>query len=189
MSEKCTQWCGNGPKVAHLGPKSPFSGHKRLQTPQMAGKSGSNGGSQLNTCGGTTLGAKLVRKTHPVVWKWPKNCPYWTKNDYFFASNGPLWGHFHTTGCIFLANFASRVDPPNMFHCDPPFVPLLPSIWGLLGLLWPKKVFWAQNWPFLGHFHSIGCIFLTSFASRVVPPHVFHCDPPFVPLLPALGGL
>ena len=125
LPEKCTQWCGNGPKIVHLGPKMTS----------------------------------------------------------FFASNGPLLGLFHTT------NFASRVDPPNMFHCDPPFVPLLPSIWGLLGLLWPKKVFWAQNWPFLGHFHSIGCIFLTSFASRVVPPHVFHCDPPFVPLLPAIGGL
>ena len=131
-SEKCTQWCGNGPKFVHLGPKMTSS---------------------------------------------------------FVASNGSLWGHIHTTGCIFLANFASRVDPPNMFHCDPPFVPLLPSIWGLLGLLWPKKAFWAQNWLFLGHFHSIGCIFLTSFASRVVPPHVFHCDLPFDPLLPAILSL
>ena len=53
---------------------------KRLQ---MAGKSGSKGGSQWNTCGGTTLVAKLVRKMHPMVWKWPKNGQYWTKNAIF----------------------------------------------------------------------------------------------------------
>ena len=134
-SEKRTQWCGNGSKVAHLGPKMPFLGHKRLQTPQMTGKSGSNGGSQWDTCGGSTLSAKLVRKMHPVVRKWPQIYPFGAKNDFFFASNGPPWGHFHTTGCIFLANFAS-----NMFYCDPPFVPLLPFPWGLLGHLWPKKV-------------------------------------------------
>ena len=126
----------------------------------------------------------------------PEKCTQWCGPKFvhlgpkmtFFCLKWNTLGHFHTTGCIFLANFASRVDPPNMFHCDPPFVPLLPSIWGLLGLLWPKKEFWAQNWPFLGHFHSIGCIFLTSFVSRVVPPHVFRCDPPFVPLLAATRG-
>ena len=79
LSEKRTQWCGNGSKVAHLGPKSPFFGHKRLQTPQMAGKSGSNGGSQLNTCRRTNLGAKLVRITHPVVWKWLQSGPFGAK--------------------------------------------------------------------------------------------------------------
>ena len=83
MSEKRTQWCGNGPKMVHLGLKPPFLGHKRLQTPQMAGKSGSNGGSQLNTCRRTNLGAKLVRKTHPVVWKWPKSGQFWAKNAIF----------------------------------------------------------------------------------------------------------
>ena len=88
--EKCTQWCGNGPKVAHLGPKSPFLGHKRPQTPQMACKSGSNGGSQLNTCRRTNLGAKLVRKMHPVVWKWPQICPFGAKNDFFL----PQMEHF-----------------------------------------------------------------------------------------------
>ena len=82
-SEKRIQRCGNGPKVAHLGPKTPFLGHKRPQTPQMAGKSGSNGGSQLNTCRRTNLGAKLVRKTHPVVWKWPQSDPFGAKNAIF----------------------------------------------------------------------------------------------------------
>ena len=137
-SEKRTQWCGNGSKVAHLGPKMPFLGHKRLQTPQMIGKSGSNGGSQWDTCGGSTLSAKLARKMHPVCGNGPKFVHLGPKMT-FFASNGPLWGHFHTTGCIFLANFASRVDTTNMFYCDPPFVPLLPFLWGLLGHLWPKK--------------------------------------------------
>ena len=127
-SEKCTQWCGNGPKFVHFGPKMTF-----------------------------------------------------------FASNGPLCRPFPHHWVHFLANFASRVVPPHMFHCDPPFVPLLPSTWGPFWSLIAKKAFLAQNWPFLGHFHTIGCMFLTSFASRVVPPHVFHCDPPFVPLLPAMG--
>ena len=53
-----------GPKTGQFWPKTAFFAHKRPQTPQMAGKSGSNGGSQLNTCGGTTLDAKLVRKMH-----------------------------------------------------------------------------------------------------------------------------
>ena len=65
LSEKRTQWCGNGPKMVHLGLKPPFLGHKRLQTPKMAGKSGSNGASQLSTCGGITLGAK--KKDPPFV--------------------------------------------------------------------------------------------------------------------------
>ena len=39
-----------------LGPKC-FFGHKR---PLMDGKSGTNGGSHWNTCGGTTVDAKLV---------------------------------------------------------------------------------------------------------------------------------
>ena len=107
----------------------------------------------------------------------------------FFAQNWPFLGHFHTIGCIFLTSFATRVVPPHVFHCDPPFFPLLPATVFFLGYLWPKMTVLAQNWPFLGHFHNIGCICLTSFASRVVPSHVFHCDPPFVPLLSATGGL
>ena len=38
------------------------------------------------------------------------------------SPNGPLWGHFHTTGCLFLASFASRAVPPHVFHFDPLFV-------------------------------------------------------------------
>merc|ERR1711963_1012531 len=102
---------------------------------------------------------------------------------------GHFFGHFHTIWCIFLKSFASRVVPPHVLYCDPPFVPLLPATGGLWGHLWPKIAFFAQYWPFLGHFHAIGCIFPTSFASIVVPPHVFHCDPQFVPLFPAMGGL
>ena len=123
LPEKRIKCCGNGPKVVHLGQKTPFL------------------------------------------------------------------GHFYTTGCISMTSFASTVVPSHVFHCDPPFVPLLPATGGLWGYLWPKMAFLAQNWPFLGHFHTIGCIFLANFVSRVVPPHMFHCDPPFVPLLPAMGGL
>ena len=111
----------NGPKNGQVWAKTAVFGHKRPQTPQMAGKTGSNGGSQLNTCGRTNLGAKLVRKMHPVVWKWPQICPFWAKNDFWHFAT---LGHFHTTRCNFLANFASRVVPPHIFHCDPPFVPL-----------------------------------------------------------------
>ena len=49
----------------------------------MAGKSGSNGRSQWNTCGGTTVDAKLVRKMHPMNWKWPKNGQFWAPNTFF----------------------------------------------------------------------------------------------------------
>ena len=74
--------------MAHLEPKMPFLGHKRLQTPQMAGKSGSNGGSQLNACGRTTLDAKLVRKVHLMAWKGPKNGQFWAENA-ILAISGP----------------------------------------------------------------------------------------------------
>ena len=73
------KWPQSGPFGAQIA----IFGHKRLQTPQMAGKSGSNGGSQLNTCRRTNLGAKHVRKTHPVVWKWPQIGPFGTKNAIF----------------------------------------------------------------------------------------------------------
>ena len=49
----------------------------------MAGKSGTNGGSQWNTCGGTTLDAKLVRKVHLMAWKGPKNGKFWAKKAVF----------------------------------------------------------------------------------------------------------
>ena len=170
-SEKCTKWYGNGPKMANFGPNALFFGHKRPQRPQRDGKSGTIGGSQLNMCGGTTLDAKFARKLHLVVWKWPKVAKC---QKSFLAQNGQIWGHFHTTGCIFLTSFAPRVVPPHVFHCDPPFYPLLPAMGGLWGHLWPKMAVLAQNWPFLGPFHTIRCTFLTSFASRVVSPYVFH---------------
>ena len=157
MSEKRTQWCGNGSKVAHLGAKTAVFGHKRLQTPQMAGKSGSNGGSQWDTCGGSTLSAKLVRKMHPVVRKWPQICPFGAKNDFFLPQIGAI---STTTGCIFLKNFASRVDTTNMFYFDPPFVPLLPFLWGLLGHLGQKK---KRFGPRIGHFCAISIPFCAFF--------------------------
>ena len=128
LPEKCTQWCGNGPKVAHLMQKKSF-----------------------------------------------------------LALNGQIWGH--TTGCIFLTSFAPRVVPPHVFHCDPPFDPLLPAIWGVWSLVWPKTAILAPNGPLWSHFHTTWCVFLTSFAARVVLPHVFNCDPPFDPLLPAIWRL
>ena len=110
----------------------------------------------------------------------------WPKKKVFWAQIWPFLGHFHTILCIFLKSFASRVVPPHVLYCDPPFVPLLPVTGGLWGHSWPKIAFFAQYWPFLGHFHAIGCIFPTSFATKVVPPHVFHCDPHLDPLLPAI---
>ena len=122
----------------------------------------------------------------PSLWgPWGLLCPKKAHLD----QNWPFLGHFHTIGCICLTSFASRVVPSHVFHCDPPFVPLLPAMGGLRGHLWPKMMVLVQNWPFLGPFHAIRCTFLTSFSSRVVPPHDFHCDPLFVPLLPAMGGL
>ena len=88
----------------------------------------------------------------------------------FLGSNGQLWGHFHTIECLFLASFASRVVPPHMLYCDPPIVPLVPYIWGLLGLLWPKMALLAQNWQFFRptlyhwlHFSDEICIESSSF--------------------------
>ena len=104
------------------------------------------------------------------------------KMTIFFASNGSLWGHFHTTGCIFLTSFAPRVVPPHVSHFNPPFEASGAS-YG------PKMAFFAPNGPLWGHFHTTGCIFLTSFATRVVPAHMLHCEPPFDPLLPAIWSL
>ena len=101
----------------------------------MAGKSVSNGGPQWDICGGTTLSAKLVKKMHPVVRKWPQICPFGAKNDYFLPQMGHFGAIFTPVGAFFLANFASWVAPPQLFSCDIAFDPLLPSIWGLLGLL------------------------------------------------------
>ena len=61
------------PKNGQYWAKNAIFGHKWPQGPLVAAKSGTNGGSQRNTCGGATLDAKLVRKMHPMVWKWPKN--------------------------------------------------------------------------------------------------------------------
>ena len=58
-------------------------GHTRPQRPHMAGKSGTNCGSQWNTCGGTTIDAKLDRKGYLVLWKWPKNGPFRTKMPFW----------------------------------------------------------------------------------------------------------
>ena len=49
----------------------------------MAGKSGSNVGTQWNTCVGTTLDEKLVRKVHLKAWKVTKNGQFWAKNAIF----------------------------------------------------------------------------------------------------------
>ena len=80
------------PKNCQFWAKTAIFGHKRPYRPSKAGKSGTNGGSQWNTCGGTTLVAKLVRKMHPMVWKWPKNDQYWAKNAIFGHKwpQGPL---------------------------------------------------------------------------------------------------
>ena len=80
-------------------------------------------------CGGTTLDAKFARKLHLVVWKWPKVAKC---QKSFLAQNGQIWGHFHTTGCIFLTSFAPRLVLPHVFNCDPPFDPLLPAICSLV---------------------------------------------------------
>merc|ERR1712004_531954 len=68
------------------------------------------------------------------------------------AANGPLWSHFHTTGCIFLTSFAPRLVLLHVFNCDPPFDPLLPAIWGVWSLLWPKNGFFCPKWATLEPF-------------------------------------
>ena len=72
-----------GPKNGQFWAKTAIFGHEWPLRPPMAGKSGTNGGSQWNTCGGTTLDAKLVRKMHPMLWKWPKNGQFWAQNAFF----------------------------------------------------------------------------------------------------------
>ena len=75
-----------GMKMAQNGQfwaKNVIFDHKWPKRPPIAGKSGTNGGSQWNTCGGTSLDAKLVRNMHPMVWKWPKNGQFWAKNAIF----------------------------------------------------------------------------------------------------------
>ena len=79
---------GKGPKNGQFWTKTIIFGHKWPLRPPMAGKSGTNGGSQWNTCEGTTLDAKLVRQMHPMVWKWPKNGQFWSKCA-FFGHNRP----------------------------------------------------------------------------------------------------
>ena len=65
--------------------------------------------------------------------------------------NGPLWSHFHTTECAFLTSFAPRLVLLHVFNCDPPFDPLLPAIWGVWSLLWPKTAVLAKKRAFFGH--------------------------------------
>ena len=72
------------------------------------------------------------------------------KDQWHFGQIGLFHGHFHTT----RYRFASRVVLPHVFHCDPPFDPLLPAIWGLRDLLWPKTAVLASNGPRWGHFHN-----------------------------------
>ena len=69
--------------IAHPSPK-------RLQ---VAGKSRSNGGSEWNTCGETTLSASLVRKMHSVVWKWPQSGQIGPRPPILVirGSRGPIW--------------------------------------------------------------------------------------------------
>ena len=83
-SEKCTQWYGNGPKTANIGQKTQFLAISGPQRPPVDGKSGTNGRSQQSTCGGTTLDAKLFKKMHKMVWKWPKKWPNLGPKHFFW---------------------------------------------------------------------------------------------------------
>ena len=76
---------GKVPKNGQFWAKNAIFGHTWPQRLQMAGKSGSKGGSQWNTCGGTTLDAKLFRKLHKMVRKWPKNNQFWAQNTFFWT--------------------------------------------------------------------------------------------------------
>ena len=49
----------------------------------MACTSWTNGGIHWNICRRITLGAKLVRKVHSVVWKRPQNGPFNNSEKYF----------------------------------------------------------------------------------------------------------
>ena len=109
----------------------------------MAGKSGTNGGSQWNTCGGTTLDAKLVRKMHPIVWKWPRNCQFWAKNSIF----GHKWPQGPLVAAKSGTNGGSQRNTCGGTTLDAKLVRKMnPMVWK-----WPKNgQFWAQN-AFFGH--------------------------------------
>ena len=94
LSKKCTIWHGKGPKMVNFGPKTPFTAISGPRDPPLADKSGTNGGSLWNTCGGTTLVAKFVRKVHFMAWKGPKNGQFWAKN----AIYGHKWPQRPTPG-------------------------------------------------------------------------------------------
>ena len=72
-----------GPKNGQFGAKTAIFGHEWPLRPPMAGKIGTNGGSPWNTCGGTNLDEKLVRKVHLMAWKGTKNGQFWTKTIIF----------------------------------------------------------------------------------------------------------
>ena len=103
----------------------------------MAGKSGSNGRSQWNTCGGTTLDAKLVRKVHLMAWKWPKNGQFGPKLP-FLAILGlidPPW----------LVKVEQMMDHSGGTTLDAKFVRKMhPMLWK-----WPKIANFGPKPPFL----------------------------------------
>ena len=148
-SEKCTKWYGNGTKMANSGPKTLFFGPSGPRGPkgmveveQMV--------DQSKTClWYLPLMQNSSEKCTQWWWKWPL---FEAKKKSFLAPNGQIWGHFRTTGCIFLTSFALRVLPPHVSHCDPPFDPLLPVIWGVWSLLWPKNGIFGPKWATLEPF-------------------------------------
>ena len=73
-----------GPKNGQFWAKTAIFGHTWPQGPPMAGKSGTNGGSQWNTCGGTTLDAKLVRKNALSGMEMAQKWPIFGQNRHFW---------------------------------------------------------------------------------------------------------
>ena len=79
---------------------------------------------------------KTRQKNAPSGVEMAPNLSIWGQKWLLFL---PQMGHFGAIStplvAFFLANFAYWVAPPQLFSCDIAFDPLLPSIWGLLGLL------------------------------------------------------
>ena len=138
-----------GMKMAQNGQfwaKNVIFDHKWPKRPPIAGKSGTNGGSQWNTCGGTSLDAKLVRNMHPMVWKWPKNGQFWAKNAIFghmwpqrlqmAGKSGSKCGSQWNTcgGTTLVAKLVGKMHP-------------MVWKWPKNGQYWAKNAIFGHKWP------------------------------------------
>ena len=112
----------------------------------MAGKSGLNGGSQWNTCGGTTLDAKLVRKVHLMAWKGPKNGQIRAKTAIFGHNRPqrpPMAGKSGTNGGSQWNTFGGTTLDPNLSEKCTQWYGNGPK----MANFWQKNAIFGHKWP------------------------------------------